>query len=147
VTSASELRALVASEISALGAPWSESAWAYDVFPQAEGSGVAHGAFAVGIPTSASPNAIEGSARKRGAVGGLANSRVMVRFLWGIRSESQVADADAGLDAEDAVRAAALATSFDGHISIVRSDRALVGDGTWLLVTMEFAASHRIALE
>lgn len=147
MTTTSELRALVAAEIAALGDPWLESSWAYDLFPQAEGAGVAHGAFAVGIPASVSPNAIEGSARKRGAVGGLANSRVMVRFLWGIRSESQVADADAGFDAEDELRTAVLATSYDGHISIVRSDRALVGDGTWLLVTLEFAATHRIALE
>jgi hypothetical protein len=147
MTTTAELRQAVAAAIAAIGDPWAESAWAYDTFPRAEGAVIAHGMFAVGVPSSVTPNALEGSARKRGDVGGLANTRVMVRFLWGIRAESAVADFDAGLEAEDVVRVAVLGITLAGHISIARSDRMIVGDGTWLLVTLEFATTHRLVLE
>ena len=145
---AAEVRHTIAAAVAGLGDPWLESAWPYDQFPQAEGSCVAHGAFAAGVPATVIASALEGTARKRAGLGGLATTRVLLRFLWGVRAESGVADVDAGLEAEDTVRAAVLGIApFPGHISIARSDRATVGDGTWLLVTMEFAVTHRIDLE
>lgn len=123
---------------------WIESAYHVDLVGQ-DPRVAAHLSFGVGILTTIPANLD----RQRTAVGTVASTGVLVRFVHQMRPDSQIADYGSALDAGEAMVAACMALETDPSLSITLSQYRtprLAGDGTYLLSDVEFLCLHRTAL-
>lgn len=133
-----EIRKAIATAITDTLGPdgWAESRQVGDVFPL-DPHGTAHHAFAVTIPTTI-PIPRDRQRRDEGAV---ATSTIILRWAHDLRPDGQVTDYDEALDAEATVIAAAL-TAYHLRPSLTSAKRAVIGDGTVVVGTVEMSLTH-----
>lgn len=149
ILSVAEVRRRVAETIEALQTPaqWTESRWPYDAFPEAEPSGFAHLAFAVGTPSTEFTAPHESVGHKRGTAGGRVRTEVGIRWAFQLRSDAIVDRYDAALDAEAVlIKGLVDATLTDMHLTLTDMQRATVAGGAFLLGSVRCVVEHRVAL-
>ncbi|MEQ1571071.1 MAG: hypothetical protein ABMA64_35910, partial [Myxococcota bacterium] len=123
-----ELRRRVADAVTAtLGeAGWTESTYAFDLFPR-DARDLAHLAFAVGLPSS-SPAELDRQSTRRGSVvrQAVTTTAVVVRWTSGLPADDQVAAYGGFLAAERDLVSAVLALDGNPDLGIrwARSSRA-----------------------
>lgn len=131
-------------------AGWRESPLVVDLFGH-DARTIGHLVFAVGVLGTA-PHALDRQSSRGGAAvrGAVAATGVVVRWAHRLRSDAHVADYDSALVAQEALVAAVLAVDADPELGIrllaLRRPEVL-GDGTYVLGTVEFEVIHRLRLE
>ncbi|HYF56290.1 MAG TPA: hypothetical protein VEA41_18695 [Salinarimonas sp.] len=138
------IRQRVAAAITSGASSWRESTDPWDTFGAGggDGEGRMHLGFAVGIPADQ-----QMGDRQRRTLGGLSETRVMVRCLYNLGALDQLTDYDAALAAEQDVRNAvsAIQRGADLHLLYVEGDRS-VADG-WMTSNLTFKAIHHMPLQ
>ncbi len=139
------LRQRVAARVVALGAPWKESPYLYELVGRDPAS-IAHGAFAVGVPRTTA----DGS-RQRVNVGANVATPFVLRFTARVKPKDGVDSLDVALDLEHAlIRQLCQHDAtwpVDAHVLYVNTDRTLVDAGDWLRLDLIFNALHTLALQ
>lgn len=143
------VRQRIAAVVEALTSPsaWTESRWVWDVLPQMEPGQYAQLHFAVGVAETLW-DAVESSRVNRGADGAQTRDTVVVRWVYRLRGDAQVADYDLMLDAEQTLITALCGTAMtDLHLRLVAARRTTVGGGAWSVNDLTLQAIHRIAIQ
>lgn len=142
----SALRARIATAINTdLAADgWTESRYAYPLFPGQDSRLIVHLGYAVGL-ISTTPVRPDRQAQSFGAV---VQTTVGVRFAHRLRADAMVADYDAALDAEGDLLISVMGSSqTDGQVVLQGvTTRDVVADGTLYLGEIRFTVLHTYAI-
>lgn len=132
---------------------WSESTYLGDLWSTANMLGLSpHQRFAVSAPSTQPAGRRETQKTPRNRPGGsMVSTRLAVRWMWRVRSDAQVADYDAALDAEQILITAATTTAAGSDVRYVLASiqRNLRADGEAAFVdgTFQLDALHQIDWE
>jgi len=85
--------------------------------------------------------------RQNVATGARVRSRLVIEWLWRVRTDAYASDIAAAYDGEAALIKALLGVSLvDLHLSLVSASREVAADRTRVLGVIEIDAIHSIAL-
>jgi len=132
---------------------WTQSTYLGDLWSTANMLGLSpHKRFAVSAPSTQTLGRRETQKTPRNRPGGsMVRTRVSVRWMWRVRSDAQVADYDAALDAEQILITAAVTDVAGSDVRYVLTDitRNLRPDGEAAFVDGTFIldALHQLDVE
>ena len=138
------LRQRVEAAVSAV-AGFTLSPLALDNFARSPES-VMHRGFAVGVPESRWTQ----NGRQRISVGSLDETTIAVRYAYKMKPKAQNASYDAALDDERSLIQAVVGMSRANVTGLVYVDtprRAVLDEGEWIVIDVNFSAQHLSALE
>lgn len=141
MTDEAAVRSAIASRLTALGAPWSESAFQADMVGR-DPSSVEHGRFSVDMPSS--QNAGE---RSKAVI--MVRPQVVIRFCWSIKPLNMVESYSDAQAAELLLLRTLLPDVWTGDFRLLwsSSQRRTLDDGVYRLVEMTFNAQFYLSLE
>lgn len=132
---------------------WTQSTYLGDLWSTANMLGLSpHKRFAVSAPSTQTLGRRETQKPLRNRPGGsMVRTRVSVRWMWRVRSDAQVADYDAALDAEQILITAAVTDVAGSDVRYILTDisRSLRPDGEAAFVDGTFIldALHQLDVE
>ena len=143
--SAALVRSRVAAPVAALTG-WTLSRYVYDLFG-ADARSIAHKNFVAGVVSTAPKGG-----RQRLTEGAYVESLAVLRYSYRIRTDAQVSDYDAALDAQGALIAAVMGSIDQAALQIrfsgvpLRQVETDPQGGLWLLVAVRFAGNQLVAI-
>ena len=135
------IRARVASTIAGALTGWTESRYAPPTFGRDTAS-ILHLSYSVETPTTTS----QGVDRQQRAKGTIANTEVVARMAYRLRSDNQVADYGSAMTAESSLLKAVLGTSLvDLQLRWTGTTRRVSED--FQLAELRFVTTHQLDLD